>query len=147
MSKGQVGTLGFLVLTLSLSLCACRGPYSIASKYPDLIGKTVRLKKDMVICSTEGHNFSVSGYLLLSSKEAAALEIRPAVQVRAGETLHVIDIVCVIDKTGKSCDFVCTYEAGESRYQFYVGPVEDSPSLANDNLLWEHVSPERRESK
>lgn len=145
MSKRQVGTLGFLALTLSLCLCACRGPYSIGSKYSGLIGKTVRLKKDMVICSTEGHNFRVSGYVMLTPKQAFSLEITPDVEVKAGETLQVMDLICAIDKTGESCDFVCVYERRGRKYRFYVGGFEERSVNRTANQLWEYPSMRHKE--
>ena len=131
-----------VLLLVACVWMGCGIPYSIGSKYPNLIGRTARLKREMVICSSEGHNFSISGLLLLTPDQAAGFGIKPVVRVEAGETLTVVDLVCAIDHTGKSCHVLCDYMTERRVYRFYVGPFEERPSFGKENMLWELVSTE-----
>ena len=143
--------MGVALTLLVCLLLSCGIPYSIGSKYPDLIGRSARLKRDMVICSTEGHNIGVSGYFLLEPRQVEGLEIKTVARIVAGETVDVRDIVCVIDKGGQVCNFVCVYASHGVKYEFYFGGFEESSLVGREdeveNGFWEYVQSDNGESK
>jgi hypothetical protein len=141
MSKNQVGTLGFLVLTLGLCLCACRGPYSIAKSHRDLIGQEVELKQDMVI--GRGGNFGISGNQLVKPREVEIFSMNPLVRIHAHEKIRTLDITCVVGKPGQQCWFDCVYDNNGTEYRFYWGSFEEASLPQRSEEIWRLVEGER----
>ena len=136
--------IAVVLLFIPLLNASCRGPYSLARKYPDLIGATVAMKQDMVICSTEGENFGIpADYIMLAPRQVDERLVAVA-EVKAGESVRVLDIICTVGKAGQRCNFRCVYEKAGRVYEFYWGGFEEVelPEVATE--IWEYSTHGRK---
>lgn len=142
MSNRRLKDLSLFVLTLTLCLFACRGPYSIAKGHQSLIGRKVELKEDMLIC--RGGNFGISGNQLVRPGEEESFKLSPLVRVRGGQEIRVLDITCVVGKMGQQCWFDCAYDKEGTEYRFYWGSFEEASLPQRVEDIWRTVEGERK---